>query len=106
VPLGQIAPVDLESSINSINHENTQRRIVVSANLQGLDLGSTVEEKQAAVREDLELPQGYHIEWAGQFESQQSATKLITLQRIYPIQAYFWCSTAILNHGTTPCRSC
>jgi Cu/Ag efflux pump CusA len=89
VPLGQIASVDLESSINSINHENTQRRIVVSANVQGRDLGSTVEEMQAAVKEDLKLPQGYYIEWGGQFESQQSATKLITLLSLFSITGIF-----------------
>ncbi|HEY0060042.1 MAG TPA: efflux RND transporter permease subunit, partial [Flavisolibacter sp.] len=89
IPLHQIASVDLETSINSINHENTQRRIVVSANVQGRDLGSTVEEMQAAVKEDMELPQGYYVEWGGQFESQQSATKLITILSLFSIAGIF-----------------
>ncbi len=46
IPLHQIATVQLENSINAINHENTQRRIVVAANVQGRDLGSTVQEMQ------------------------------------------------------------
>jgi Cu/Ag efflux pump CusA len=88
VPLHQIASVDMESSINSINHENTQRRIVVSANVQGRDLGSTVEDLQAAVK-NIDLPQGYYIEWGGQFESQQSATKLITILSLFSIAGIF-----------------
>ena len=89
VPLHQIATVNLESSINSINHENTQRRIVVSANVQGRDLGSTVEEMQAAVKENVKLPQGYYVEWGGQFESQQSATRLITILSLFSIAGIF-----------------
>ncbi len=78
IPLQQLASVDMENSINQINHENTQRRIVVSANVQGRDLGSTVTEMQKAVNA-FQLPQGYYTEWGGQFESQQSASRLITI---------------------------
>ena len=89
IPLNQIATVDLENSINAINHENTQRRIVVSANVQGRDLGSTVGEMQDAVRSNMQLPQGYFVEWGGQFESQQNASKLIAILSIFSFAGIF-----------------
>jgi Cu/Ag efflux pump CusA len=89
IPLHQIASVELENSINAINHENTQRRIVVSANVQGRDLGSTVKDMQEAVRANLSLPAGYYVEWGGQFESQQSASKLITLLSLFSVAGIF-----------------
>jgi len=89
IPLYQIATVELENSINAVNHENTQRRIVVSANVQGRDLGSTVEEMRNAVQTNMKLPQGYYVEWGGQFESQQSATRLITLLSLFSFAGIF-----------------
>ena len=89
VPLHQIASVSLENSINLINHENTQRRIVVSTNVQGRDLGSTVEEMRLAVQNNLQLPQGYYLEWGGQFESQQSASRLITILSLFSFAGIF-----------------
>jgi Cu/Ag efflux pump CusA len=89
IPLSQIASVDLENSINVINHENTQRRIVVSANVQGRDLGSTVKEMQEAVQGNMQLPQGYFVEWGGQFESQQSASKLILILSLFSFAGIF-----------------
>jgi Cu/Ag efflux pump CusA len=89
IPLHQIASVQLENSINSINHENTQRRIVVSANVQDRDLGSTVKEMQEAVRTNMQLPQGYFVEWGGQFESQQSASRLILILSLFSFAGIF-----------------
>jgi len=89
IPLYQIATVELENSINTVNHENTQRRIIVSTNVQGRDLGSTVEEMRASVQKNMQLPQGYFIEWGGQFESQQSATRLITILSLFSFTGIF-----------------
>ncbi len=89
IPLHQIAKVELENSINAINHENTQRRIVISANVQGRDLGSTVKEMQEKVNSELPLPQGYYYQWGGQFESQQSATRLIGILSIFSFLGIF-----------------
>lgn len=89
IPLHQIASVTLENSINTINHENTQRRIVVSANVQGRDLGTTVSDMRNAVKSNLELPEGYYIEWGGQFESQQSASRLITILSLFSFAGIF-----------------
>jgi CzcA family heavy metal efflux pump len=89
IPLSQIAKIEIENSINAVNHENTQRRIVVSANVQGRDLGSTVKEMQEAVKKDLPLQEGFYLQWGGQFESQQSASKLITILSIFSIAGIF-----------------
>jgi len=89
LPLGQIASVSLENSINAINHENTQRRIVVSANVQGRDLGSTVADMRAAVQRQVTLPQGYFVAWGGQFESQQAASRLILLLSLFSFAGIF-----------------
>ncbi len=89
IPLSQIAKIELENSINAVNHENTQRRIVVSANVQGRDLGSTVKEMQETVKKELPLQEGYYLQWGGQFESQQSASKLITILSIFSVAGIF-----------------
>lgn len=89
IPLSQIAKIEYENGINSIYHENTLRRIVVSANVQGRDLGTTVKEMQQKVDTALELPQGYFLQWGGQFESQQSASKLIGILSIFSFLGIF-----------------
>ena len=89
IPLSQIATVEIENGVNSVSHENTQRRIVISANVQGRDLGTTVKEMQAKANAQLKLPQGYYLQWGGQFESQQSASKLIGLLSIFSLLGIF-----------------
>lgn len=89
IPLQQIASVQLENSINAVNHENTQRRIVISANVQGRDLGSTVQEMEDRVKKELPMPEGYYISWEGQFESQQAASRLITILSIFSFAGIF-----------------
>ena len=89
IPLAQIATIEMENGVNSVSHENTQRRIVVSANVQGRDLGTTVKEMQQKVKEQLKLPQGYYLQWGGQFESQQSASKLIGMLSIFSLLGIF-----------------
>ena len=89
IPLSQIATVEIENGVNSVSHENTQRRIVVSANVQGRDLGTTVKEMQSKANAQLKLPAGYYLQWGGQFESQQSASKLIGLLSIFSFLGIF-----------------
>ncbi|HYF30229.1 MAG TPA: efflux RND transporter permease subunit [Chitinophagaceae bacterium] len=89
IPLSQVASIELENGINTINHENTQRRIVVSANVEGRDLGSTVKDMQARVGQELKMPEGYYLQWGGQFESQQSASKLITILSLFSLAGIF-----------------
>lgn len=89
IPLEQIATVEYTNGINSIYHENTQRRIVISCNVQGRDLGSAVKELQEKIAAEVKLPQGYYVTYGGQFESQQSATKLITLLSLFSFAGIF-----------------
>ncbi|MCY7349325.1 MAG: efflux RND transporter permease subunit [Cytophagaceae bacterium] len=89
IPLAQVADIGYTSSINSISHENTLRRIVISCNVQGRDLGSTVKELQAAIGQNVKLPTGYFVQYGGQFESQQEATNLIGLLSIFSILGIF-----------------
>ncbi len=89
IPLQQIASIESTTAINSVWHENTQRRIVISCNVQGRDLGSTVKEIQQRVANEVTLPEGYFLQYGGQFESQQSASKLILLLSIFSIAGIF-----------------
>ncbi|MBI3050105.1 MAG: efflux RND transporter permease subunit [Acidobacteria bacterium] len=75
VPLRLLADVRRETGANMILRENVQRRIVVSCNVAGRDLGSVVEDIRAAVAAQVPMPDGYRVEYGGQFESQQSATE-------------------------------
>ncbi len=85
IPLQQIATIESTTAINSVWHENTQRRIVISCNVQGRDLGTTVQEIQEAIANELVLPEGYFLKYAGQFESQQSASKLLLILSVFSI---------------------
>ncbi|MEA5502544.1 efflux RND transporter permease subunit [Halotia wernerae UHCC 0503] len=75
IPLAQVASIDYGTGPNTINRENVSRLIVVSANVSGRDLGSVVEEIQNKVRQSIQLPTGYFIQYGGQFESEQRATQ-------------------------------
>jgi Cu(I)/Ag(I) efflux system membrane protein CusA/SilA len=79
VTLEQVADVYEANGPNEINRESGQRRIVISANVSGRDMGGLVKEIQDRIREKIELPEGYYVVYEGQFERQQSATKKIIL---------------------------
>lgn len=79
VTLEKVADVYESEGPNQINRENAQRRIVVSANSSGRDLESLVTELQKNVSEKVQLPDGYFLQYGGQFESQQSASRLILM---------------------------
>jgi cobalt-zinc-cadmium resistance protein CzcA len=79
VPLSSIAAVDVAPGPNQISRENGKRRVVVTANVRGRDLGSFVAEAQEAVGQKVKLPAGYWIGWGGQFEQLVSATKRLTI---------------------------
>ena len=84
VPLKTLAEVVEDRGPNQIVHDDTARRIVVSANVQGRDLGSTVEDVRRAV-DALQRPTGTYVVYEGQFESQQSATRLIGILSIFSL---------------------
>lgn len=75
IPLGQVAKIEYGTGPNTINRENVSRLIVVSANVTGRDLGSVIDEIQAKIKQQVQLPSGYFIQYGGQFESEQRATQ-------------------------------
>lgn len=89
VMLEDIAQVYQGTGPNMINREDMQRRLVVSANIQGRDLGSVVKDIQTALEEGLELPTGYFIKLGGQFESEQQASRRILILGIVSLVGVF-----------------
>ncbi len=79
IPLGEVATVDFAPGPNQISRENGKRRVVVSANVRGRDLGSFVAEAQAAVNASVKLPAGYWLGWGGQFEQLMSASQRLAI---------------------------
>jgi Cu(I)/Ag(I) efflux system membrane protein CusA/SilA len=77
VTLDKVADVFESQGPNQINRENAARRIVISANSSGRDLDSLVKEMQDKIKQKVKLPDGYFIQYGGQFESQRSASRLI-----------------------------
>lgn len=77
--LNQLATVQSVSSPNSISREDVQRKIVVAANVQGRDLRGAVEEIQENIASSVSLPEGYRIEYGGQFESESKASRLLLI---------------------------
>ena len=89
VPLSQLAEVVYERGPNAISRENVQRKIVVQANVSGQDLRSVIDQIQQRLASNLTFPQGYYVEFGGQFESEQSATRYLTLFSLIAIAAIF-----------------
>ncbi|MDR9364028.1 MAG: efflux RND transporter permease subunit [Balneolaceae bacterium] len=89
VPLAELASIQSRSGPNTISRENVQRKIVVSANVSGRDLRSTVDAIRANVSENVSFPQGYFVEYGGQFESEAQATRTISLLSIVAIAAIY-----------------
>jgi len=79
IPLEQICDVVSTSGPNNINRENVQRKLVIAANVSGRDVGSVVEDIQKKVDAEIVLPEGYRLEYGGQFESAKSATRRLIL---------------------------
>jgi cobalt-zinc-cadmium resistance protein CzcA len=79
VPLSQVAKIRTEQGVESINREFGQRRIVVQCNVRGRDTGGFVDECQRRLAKSIKLNPGYYIDWGGQFENQQRATRKLTL---------------------------
>ena len=79
IPLSQVATINNGTGPNTINRENVSRLIVVAANASGRDLRSVVNEIQRKVKQQVQVPSGYYIQYAGQFEAQERATQNILI---------------------------
>jgi cobalt-zinc-cadmium resistance protein CzcA len=79
VSLGQLTTATTDDGAEQINREGGQRYIAIKYSVRGRDLGSTVEESIARVERNVKLPQGYHLEWAGEYESQKRADKRMAI---------------------------
>lgn len=89
IPLGNIAEITSSTGPNTINRENVMRKIVISANVAGRDLRGVVTDIQKTVNEEIILPEGYHIEYGGQFESEQAASRILLITSIFSILVIF-----------------
>ena len=79
IPLSYVADIVSTTGPNTVNRENVSRRTVVSANVDGRDLRSVINEIKQTLGKDIELPEGYHIAYGGQFESEASASRTLML---------------------------
>lgn len=77
MPLSSLATIESTSGPNTINRENVKRRLVISANVQERDIRSAVNEISDLVKEEVELPEGYYVNYGGQFESEASASRTL-----------------------------
>ena len=82
IPISQVASVQVDQGPNTINRENVQRRIIVQSNVAGRDLGSVINEIRQKIAHDVALPEGYFVQYGGQFEAQEEAARKITMPRI------------------------
>ncbi len=89
VPLENLADITSSAGPNTINRENVQRKVVISANVNGRDLLGVVHDIQEAVDAKVTLPEDYHIEYGGQFESEQSASRTLLVTSLFSILAIF-----------------
>jgi cobalt-zinc-cadmium resistance protein CzcA len=83
VPLSEVADIELSVGPNQISRENGKRRAVVTANVRGRDLGSFITELREKVESDIQLPEGYYVQYGGTFEQLQSAAT--RLQIVVPL---------------------
>jgi len=89
IPLNYIAEVRSAMGPNTISRENVKRKIVISANVADRNLRSVVNDIQARVDKDIKLPEGYHLEYGGQFESEQAASRTLLLTSLMSIAVIF-----------------
>lgn len=89
VALSDVAKITSSTGPNTINRENVMRKIVISANVSGRDLRGVVEDIRRTIDEEITLPEGYHIEYGGQFESEQAASRTLFITSIFSILVIF-----------------
>lgn len=90
VPLSSVAEIISSSGPSTVNRENVSRRLVVSANIEGRDLVGAVKEIRENVSEDVKFPNGYYVNYGGQFESEESATRTLFFTSLGAILLIFF----------------
>src|SRR5438046_7901687 len=99
VPISQVASVQVDQGPNTINRENVQRRIIVQSNVAGRDLGSVINEIRQKIAHDVALPEGYFVQYGGQFEAQEEAARKITIMSVVSIAGIFLLLYLALQSG-------
>lgn len=89
IPFSYVADIQSLSGPNTINRENVQRKLVVSANVADRDLSGIVADIQKSVDENIKLPEGYRIEYGGQFESEAKASRVLMITSIFSLLIIF-----------------
>jgi len=89
IPLEQLAEVKSMSSPNTINRENVQRKVVISSNVSGRDLRGAVNEIKQMVTDHVAFPEGYRVEYGGQFESEEKASKMLLITSVLALIVIF-----------------
>ena len=89
IPLANIANITSSTGPNTVNRENVARKIVISANVAGRDLRGVVNDIRQRIDAKIQLPDGYHIEYGGQFESEQAASRTLLIASIFSILVIF-----------------
>ena len=79
----------MDQGPNTINRENVQRRIIIQSNVAGRDLGSVIDEIRSKIARDVALPEGYFVQYGGQFEAQEEAARKITMMSLVAIAGIF-----------------
>jgi cobalt-zinc-cadmium resistance protein CzcA len=113
VALGEVTDIRIEDGASMINREGNQRYIAIKYSVRGSDLGSTVEQAMLKVNREVKLPQGYTLEWAGEYESQKRAnhrlavviplTILVIMLVLYSMfRSFKWGFLVLLNLGLAP----
>ncbi|MDE6479074.1 MAG: CusA/CzcA family heavy metal efflux RND transporter [Muribaculaceae bacterium] len=90
IPLSYVADVKVGSGPNTINRENVSRLLTVSANVDGRDLKSAVDEIKKTIAEHVELPEGYFVTYGGQFENEEAASRMLSLTSILALIVIFF----------------
>ena len=99
VPINQVASVQVDQGPNTINRENVQRRIIIQSNVAGRDLGSVINEIRQKIARDVALPEGYFVQYGGQFEAQEEAARKITVMSVVAIAGIFLLLYLALGSG-------
>lgn len=89
VPLSNVADIRSVSGPNTINRENVSRKIVISSNVSGRDLLGAVDDIKERINKNIELPEGYHVEYGGQFESEESASRTLLVTSLMALLVIF-----------------